>query len=99
MLETEIKEQTSNGNSNDPLAYTRRYLLELTDLVQNILGLIGSKFSTHFYIYPGSIGFSFDASELMCATLFSIANVPDCRIRFWIRRTWLFFNILFSFKI
>lgn len=85
MLETEMKEQALNGISNDPLTYTRRYLLEMTDLVQNILGLIGSKF---LLFYNNSIGSLFDSSELMYSTLYSLPNIPDCRIRFWIRRTW-----------
>lgn len=70
----------------------------MIDLIQNILGLIGSKFFAHFYY--NSIDLSINTSELICDTLYSISNVPDYHLRFWIRRTWFIIIIyLFITKI
>lgn len=95
MLETELKEQTSES-PNDALNFLRRYIFEMGELVQSVLGLMGAKLFTHFYQMDnivngvgsgGGSGF-YSTSDLLVSTLDNMECVPDCRLRFWIRRTW-----------
>lgn len=82
MLETDTKEASSAPNStDDSINFLRKYLAEITDLVQDLLGQLGARLYRDFYDIPNT-------SEMLMCTLYSIEHVPDYRIRFWIRRTW-----------
>lgn len=82
MLETETKEPSSSPNSSDDLInFMRKYLVEITELVQNLLGQVGARLNKDLFNIP-------NLSEMLLGTLYSIEDVPDYRIRFWIRKTW-----------
>uniref|UniRef100_A0A915EI34 Exportin-5 n=1 Tax=Ditylenchus dipsaci TaxID=166011 RepID=A0A915EI34_9BILA len=72
----------TNGSDHQPTHFLRRFLVELTEIAQSLIGLVGAKFHWDFYDLP-------DLSNMMLSTLLSIESVPDIRLRFWIKRTWL----------
>jgi hypothetical protein len=60
----------------------RRFFNDVSDMVQNIVGLCGSKLYYDFYALP-------DSQKLIEAAFTSADRLPDHRLRFWIKRAWL----------
>ncbi|KAL7080574.1 hypothetical protein ACQ4LE_000437 [Meloidogyne hapla] len=75
--------QFSNGyGSQEVSMFMRKFIVEISDLVQSILGLFFFKFPLNIY----SIN---DSTELITGTLYSTDNrILNFRLRFWIRKTW-----------
>lgn len=76
-------EESQNANSiqHDAIAHMRRFFTEVGDLVQNIVGLAGSRLYHDFY------GLA-DAQKLIECTFANADMIPDFRLRFWIKRAW-----------
>lgn len=74
--------QAANGNGGaDMVLFLRKFISEISDLVQSIIGAICARFPNNVYSLP-------NASELMTGTLYAVESVPNFRLRFWIRKTW-----------
>nr|CAD2138907.1 unnamed protein product [Meloidogyne enterolobii] len=74
--------QFSNGYGNQEIAmFMRKFIVEISDLIQSILGLFFFKFPLNIYSINNS-------TELITGTLYAIENVPNFRLRFWLRRAW-----------
>lgn len=65
----------------DAINSMRRFLVDIGDTVQTIIGHVGAKMSASFYSLP-------DAAELVQGTFLNANYVPDYRLRFWIKRAW-----------
>jgi len=61
----------------------KKIFLQISDLIQSILGLFFFKFPLNIYSINNS-------TELITGTLYAIENVPNFRLRFWLRRAWFF---------
>uniref|UniRef100_A0A914MXI5 Exportin-5 C-terminal domain-containing protein n=1 Tax=Meloidogyne incognita TaxID=6306 RepID=A0A914MXI5_MELIC len=59
----------------------KKIFLQISDLIQSILGLFFFKFPLNIYSINNS-------TELITGTLYAIDNVPNFRLRFWLRRAW-----------
>ncbi|KAL3096921.1 hypothetical protein niasHS_002637 [Heterodera schachtii] len=83
----EFESSQTNGAKNggisttDSTIFMRRFIREITDLTQSIVGLICARFSRDFYAIS-------DAAEAIGRVHVGIEYVPNFRIRFWIKRTW-----------
>ncbi|KAI1724053.1 exportin 1-like protein [Ditylenchus destructor] len=64
-----------------PLYFMRRFLHDLTEIMQKLFGFFGSKLGAELYTLPS-------ASQLLHSLLYSVEYVPDIRLRHWIRRAW-----------
>lgn len=80
-MDTTEPPSTTNTLQADSTFHLRRFVGDVTDTVQAIVGYVGSKLYRDFYSLP-------NASELMMATMLSIEHVPDFRVRFWVKRGW-----------
>ena len=59
----------------------RRFLSDIADSVQNIVGLVGVRFGRDFYALE-------DANALVEAAFLNADMLPDYRLRYWIKRAW-----------
>ncbi|CAD5235033.1 unnamed protein product [Bursaphelenchus xylophilus] len=67
--------------SPEPVTQMRRFLFDIGDFVQNIIGLTGNKMSRDFYSLS-------DASSLIQSVFINAECVPDYRLRYWVKRAW-----------
>uniref|UniRef100_A0A914N402 Uncharacterized protein n=1 Tax=Meloidogyne incognita TaxID=6306 RepID=A0A914N402_MELIC len=80
--------QFSNGYGNQEIAmFMRKFIVEISDLIQSILGLFFFKFPLNIYSINNS-------TELITGTLYAIDNVPNFRLRFWLRRACIFQHLM-----
>uniref|UniRef100_A0A183CH17 Transmembrane protein n=1 Tax=Globodera pallida TaxID=36090 RepID=A0A183CH17_GLOPA len=77
--------QTSGTNggisTTDSTIFMRRFIREITDLIQSIVGLVCARFYRDFYAIS-------DVADAIERVHVGIECVPDFRFRFWIKRTW-----------
>ncbi|KAI6191517.1 Exportin-5 [Aphelenchoides bicaudatus] len=73
--------QTATNAQQDGVAHMRKFFTEVGDLVQNIVGLVGSKLHHNFYDLA-------DSQKLIECAFSNADHIPDFRLRFWIKRAW-----------
>ncbi|CAD5227458.1 unnamed protein product [Bursaphelenchus okinawaensis] len=73
--------EDSPAISPEPVTQMRRFLFDIGDFVQNIVGLTGQKMSRNFYSLP-------DASSMIQSVFINADCVPDYRLRYWVKRAW-----------
>uniref|UniRef100_A0A914Y819 Exportin-1/Importin-beta-like domain-containing protein n=1 Tax=Panagrolaimus superbus TaxID=310955 RepID=A0A914Y819_9BILA len=80
VMEADDQEPTENKafNATDRL---RRYISDITDMVQSIEGLCGSKLFYDFYNLP-------NIQSFFQSCVMDLDLIIDFRLRYWIRRTW-----------
>jgi hypothetical protein len=81
IMETVEQPSPINPLTADSAFHLRRFIGEITEYVQSIVGYIGTKLRFDFYSMP-------NVTEMMLSTTYSIETIPDFRVRFWIKRTW-----------
>jgi hypothetical protein len=59
----------------------RRFFTEVGDLVQNIVGAVGNRLHHDFYSLS-------DSQKLIECAFVGADQIPDFRLRFWIKRAW-----------
>uniref|UniRef100_A0A914H404 Golgi SNAP receptor complex member 2 n=1 Tax=Globodera rostochiensis TaxID=31243 RepID=A0A914H404_GLORO len=73
---------TNGGiSTTDSTIFMRRFIREITDLIQSIVGLVCARFYRDFYAIS-------DVADAIERVYVGIECVPDFRFRFWIKRTW-----------
>ncbi|KAI6209644.1 Exportin-5 [Aphelenchoides besseyi] len=66
---------------HDGIAHMRRFITDINDIVQNIIGQVGQRLGAEFYKLE-------DASSLVEAAFLNAEYLPDFRLRFWLKRAW-----------
>lgn len=76
-------DEATNANyvQNDAITHMRRFFNDVGDMVQNIVGLCGSKLHHDFYALQ-------DSQKLIESAFSNADRLPDHRVRFWIKRAW-----------
>ena len=74
-------QETTDGNIFNATDRLQKFTADITDMVQSIIGLCGSKLYFDFYSLP-------NIQDLFRALLMDLDLIIDFRLRYWIRRTW-----------
>ncbi|KAI6244084.1 Exportin-5 [Aphelenchoides fujianensis] len=74
-------EPTGGYVEYDAIAYMRRFITDVNDCVQNIIGQVGQRLAADFYKLD-------DAPALVESAFLNAEYLPDFRLRFWLKRAW-----------
>jgi len=80
VMEAESQETEECGNGINATEKFRRYIADITDMIQSIIGLFGSQLYFDFYRLP-------TVENLLGSLINDLDYIIDFRMRFWIRRT------------
>ena len=80
VMEAESQETEEYGNGINATEKFRRYIADVTDMMQSIIGLFGSQLYFDFYRLP-------TVENLLGSLINDLDYIIDFRMRFWIRRT------------
>uniref|UniRef100_A0A7E4VPR8 Importin N-terminal domain-containing protein n=1 Tax=Panagrellus redivivus TaxID=6233 RepID=A0A7E4VPR8_PANRE len=84
VMEAESSDSNDSGGTIkavNPIHRLQRYISDVTDMIQSITGLCGSKLYVDFYRQPS-------VTEMLNALLVDADVILDYRMRYWLRRSW-----------
>uniref|UniRef100_A0AC35FWD0 Importin N-terminal domain-containing protein n=1 Tax=Panagrolaimus sp. PS1159 TaxID=55785 RepID=A0AC35FWD0_9BILA len=80
VMEADDQEPTESTSFN-PTDRLRRFISDITDMIQSIIGLCGSKLFYDFYSLS-------NIQQFFRSCVMDLDLIIDFRLRYWIRRTW-----------
>jgi exportin-5 len=81
VMEAEEQENPTETTPFNPSDRLRRYISDITDMIQSIIGLCGSKLFFDFYSLQ-------NIQTFFRSLVMDLDLIIDFRLRYWIRRTW-----------